>query len=255
MRSGEPSPPAEVGQRRVGQSPLQRGAVPLREVGGGLIGGLQKIEKRGGGVGGLAYRVIRQDEFADFLAVIRASRLDLCVGEAGRLRIGIGIERGLAKTAIAGPKPRTADLVRIRLAIDRIRNVWVAGWRRRAAAGKARHREIEAAPEEMHRADLAGEAGAEGREDLIDFGKRAPEAGALLRVVGGVNAVLIQPDLIGDFDRYWPDMDVDTERVQSTHEFGVELRDRVRREGDAIAAAVAKIDAQHVIDKIEIDLE
>src|SRR5689334_519752 len=93
-------------QRRVGQSPLQRGAVPVREIGGSLVGALQKVEKRGGGVGRLAHRLIRQDEFADFLAVIRASRLDLCIGEAGRLRIGIGIEGGLAKAAIAGPKAR-----------------------------------------------------------------------------------------------------------------------------------------------------
>src|ERR1051326_3247959 len=58
-------------QRRVGQSPLQRGAVPVREIGGSLVGALQKVEKRGGGVGRLAHRLIRQDEFADFLAVIR----------------------------------------------------------------------------------------------------------------------------------------------------------------------------------------
>ncbi len=43
-----------------------------------------------------------------------------------------------------------------------------AGMFGRLSPGKARHREIEAAPEEMHRARLAEEAGAKAFEDRHD---------------------------------------------------------------------------------------
>jgi hypothetical protein len=43
-----------------------------------------------------------------------------------------------------------------------------AGMARRAAAREARHCQIEAAPEEMHRAGLAEKAGAEMLESMID---------------------------------------------------------------------------------------
>ena len=49
---------------------------------------------------------------------------------------------------------------------------------RRAAAGKPRHREIEAAPEEMHRARLAEEAGAELLEHAIGIDQDLPESAA-----------------------------------------------------------------------------
>src|SRR5205814_9677576 len=126
-------------------------------------------------IAGLAHRRIGQAEFGGVLVVVARARSDLGVGKAGRLRIGVGIKRGLAKAAIARQKARAADLVRIGLAVDRIRNIRVA-WRGRAAARKARYREIEAAPEKMHRADLADKAPAEGREHLIDLREGAPEA-------------------------------------------------------------------------------
>src|SRR5205814_10637538 len=129
---------------------------------GGRVGALEKFEKRLARIGGLAHRLIGQDELADFLAVIRALWLDLRIGKAGRLRIGIGIKRGLAKAAIARPKAGAADLVRIGFAIDRIRNIRVAWRRGRAVAREAGDRAIEAAPEKMHRAHLADEMPAKG---------------------------------------------------------------------------------------------
>src|SRR5213075_2169682 len=99
-----------------------------------------------------------------------------------------------------------------------IRNVRVAWRRGRAAARKARYREIEAAPEKMYRADLPDKAPAEGREHLIDLREGAPEAVDLHGIVGGVNVVLIKADRIGHLDRHRPDPQVNPERAQSPHD-------------------------------------
>src|SRR5204863_5926012 len=144
--------------------PFQRAAVPFSEIGRGLVGALQKFEQCRARVGGSANRLIGQDKFADVLVVVARARSDLGVGKAGRLRIGVGVEGGLSKAAIARPKAGAADLVRIGLAVDRIRNIRIAWRRGRAAARKARYREIEAAPEKMHRAHLADEMPAKRRE-------------------------------------------------------------------------------------------
>src|SRR5437667_3552596 len=92
---------------------LERGAVPRREVGGRGVGALQEIEQQLARRGGLADRVIGQDELADLLAVIAGIRLDLGIAKAGRLRVGVAIKGGLAEAAIARPKAAAADLVRI----------------------------------------------------------------------------------------------------------------------------------------------
>src|ERR1700730_5290277 len=49
---------------RISRSSLERGAVPLGEVGGGGVGALQEVEQQIGGRGGLANRLVGQDEFA-----------------------------------------------------------------------------------------------------------------------------------------------------------------------------------------------
>src|SRR5207244_10806449 len=65
----------------------------------------------------------------------------------------------------AGPEPVADHFVRVRLARDRVG----AGPLRRAAAGKARDREIEAAPEKMHGAALADELAARSEEHTSEL--------------------------------------------------------------------------------------
>src|SRR6185437_13956551 len=95
--------------------------------------------------------------------------------------------------------------------------------RRRFAAGETGDGEVEAAPEEMHRAHLAGEAPAEGGEDARPLHEKAPEAVRLLRVIGGMEAILLEGNRVGDLNRHGPDLDPQPHRGEPAHELGVEL--------------------------------
>ena len=71
------------------------------------------------------------------------------IGEALRAGIGVGVERRFP-VARSCPEPGARDLVRIGLAHHVERHVRVAaGVFRGGPAGEARHREVEAAPEEV----------------------------------------------------------------------------------------------------------
>jgi hypothetical protein len=131
---------------------LERRAIPAARFGRSRIGGREKVEQHGVGIGSLPNHVIGQDELTESL-VVESPRGYGRITKTLRLGIGIRIERRLRKSIAAGPEARAADLVRIGFARDRIRQAGhAAGMLRRPASGKARHGEIEAAPEEMHRA-------------------------------------------------------------------------------------------------------
>src|SRR5262249_9586250 len=108
----------------------------------------------------------------------------------------IGIERRIVDRPTAGPEAGAAYLVRIGLAGDRVRQMRdAARMARRGSTREAGHREIEASPEEMHRARLAEKAGAELLEDAIDIDKDLEEAPDRIAIVGGMDLVL------GEFER------------------------------------------------------
>src|SRR5436190_17741211 len=74
-------PPEGLPQRWRGEgqdsrSALHRGAIPFREIGGGGVGALQEFEQSFVRRGGLADRVVGQNEFADVLVVIAGARPD-----------------------------------------------------------------------------------------------------------------------------------------------------------------------------------
>ena len=78
------------------------------------------------------------------------------IAEAGRLRIGIAVEDRLGRGDAARPEARARHFMAIGFAGDAVGQAGnSAGMRRRRAARKAGHREVEAAPEEMDRAGLA----------------------------------------------------------------------------------------------------
>ena len=62
------------------------------------------------------------------------------------------------------------------------------GWSGAGAAGEAGDGEIEAAPEEMDRADLAEEAGAEQAEDAVGGEQGAEQPPGAVRIVGARRA-------------------------------------------------------------------
>src|ERR1700704_6693523 len=78
------------------------------------------------------------------------------------------------------------------------------------AARKARHREMETAPEEMHRARLSKEAGAELLEHPIGIEENLEEASHRIRVIGCMLVVFRKPDRLGQFVRHLVDGDIDT---------------------------------------------
>ena len=105
-----------------------------------------------------------------------------------------------------------------------------AGMTRRAPAGKACHREIEAAPEEMDRARLAEESGTELLEDAVSVHKNLQKAPYRVRVIRGVLMVLRKADRLRQFIGHLVDGDVNAELRELGHDRRIEARDRVSGE-------------------------
>src|SRR5262249_60637242 len=97
---------------------------------------------------------------------------------------------------IAARREAVADhLMRIRLANKRGPSA-----RRRGAAGEARHREIEPAPEKMHRAALAEELASTTGEDALRLQHDSPHAVGVVGIVRVVNRVLLEWNGMRHFD-------------------------------------------------------
>ena len=97
---------------------------------------------------------------------------------------------------------------------------------RSAAAGKARDRKIEAAPEEMYGTGLPDETRAEFSEHPVYRRKNSPEPVSVFRLICGVHAVLVEWDRVWDLHRHPPDLYLDLAAGQKLHEFPIELRYR-----------------------------
>src|SRR6185312_9446549 len=102
-----------------------------------------------------------------------------------RLGIGIRVERGVRHEIVARPEARAADLVRIGLSRNAIRQIRHAPRMKGGPpAGKASDGKIEASPEEMDRAALAKEGRAELEEHPLDFSQDAPMPFGKVAIVG-----------------------------------------------------------------------
>src|SRR5271157_5945889 len=99
-------------------------------------------------------------------------RPDFVIRKAGRLGCGVRVKSRTLDVAPARPESGAADFVRIGFARDGIR----AGALGSATSGEARHRVIEAAPEEMDRAGLADEECSELLQYRVHPRQDAPEA-------------------------------------------------------------------------------
>src|ERR1700687_3209893 len=130
-----------------------------------------------------------------------------------------------------------------------------AGMARRAAAGKTRDREIKAAPEEMHRAGLAKEAGAELLEHPIGIDKNLKKAPHRVRVVGGWWVVLREADRLRKFVRHLVDRDMNAEFGEISHDSRVKTGNRFSGQGKLPRCAVTGRNPQMMIDEVEVDLE
>jgi hypothetical protein len=174
------------------------------------------------------------------------------INQAGRLGSGIGVEGGFAHGVIAGPEAERDDLVRVGLTSDRIGAV--AGWG--PAAGEAGHGQVQAVPEQMHRALFA----AVPARELLEHGIRPiqdlPEPPHILRVVGGVLSVGRERGGHRHAVGVLADGDVHAQPRQQLVEPAVEAGHRqpvVEPEG-SLLATVGPHD-QQVVDEVEVDLK
>src|SRR3954452_17134651 len=234
---------------------FERGAVPAAGVGCGRIGRGEEIEQERVRIGRRPDGLVGQDELAERWLEAGARRHNP-VAEARRLRIGVGVERGAREGVVAGPKTGARELVRIGLARERVRQPrQAAGTGRRRPPRDPRHREVEAAPEEMHRARLAEKTGAEELEDAIGLDERAPEAMRRGGIVGGVDAVLREADRVRDLVRHLLDRDRDAEAAKDFHERSMEVGDGLRLERQRPLLAAAGSRGEAVADEVELELE
>jgi hypothetical protein len=123
------------------------------------------------------------------------------------------------------------------------------------AAGEPGDREVGGAPEQMHRAALTDEAGAELLEHPVGLDEDLPEPVGVLAVVGPVRFVLLEGDGILDLVGLRVDLDRQAERRELRHQPAVERRHRLRLERERRGAAAARLHHQAVVDEVEIDLK
>src|SRR6185369_3392526 len=87
------------------------------------------------------------------LVIVGARRRDRRLPVSGGLGRDVAVVRGGLEPAVARPPADAVDLVRVRLALDDVSRQRLG----RAAAREPARRQIEGAPEELHRARLADE--------------------------------------------------------------------------------------------------
>lgn len=130
--------------------------IPTAGICSSAVGAFQKFQQCAVGVARFPHHIIRQDEFAEIGIEARLFRPDRRVGETGRRRIGIGVKGRIIHAAPSRPEAGRGNFVTIGFADDLIRERRdTARMHRRDPFRGPRDGHVEAAPEEVHGADLA----------------------------------------------------------------------------------------------------
>src|SRR5690349_11755594 len=109
--------------------------------------------------------------------------------------------------------------MRIGLARNRVRPFTL----RRSSAGEARHRQVEAAPEEMDRAALANKSRTKLCEYFVRLLQDAPETVRVFGIIRGVLMILFEGNRIWHFDRDRPDFHLDPKASEHSHHLSVKI--------------------------------
>src|SRR5690606_18909812 len=129
-----------------------------------------------------------EDVLPHLLAIVRLLRTDRVLTVPRRLGIGVRVESRLLDGAAPWPETATAALARVGLPGHPVREIRdparVLG---RAPYREPRHRQVEAPPEEVHRAALAHEAGTELLQHAVGLTEYLP---APVRQFGLIHPVL-----------------------------------------------------------------
>src|SRR6266508_6847957 len=128
-----------------------------------------------------------------------------------------------------------------------------ARWRRSTRV--ARRRQVERALPEVDRAALTDKRRPIRLEYARNADQDSPAAVHVQWIVGSVRVVLVERNLIVDFDWMCVDCHMDSERLQLCHELEVEVGDRARDQRHTAGAAVGGRGGQLVFDQVEVDLE
>src|SRR5580658_4661614 len=235
---------------------LESRPVPMRCVGGGLIGTLQKRQERRLWIQGVSNLVVRKQELTERFAEERTLRRHRRILESIRRRVRIRVKGCIVDPTPTRPESRTAQLMGIRLHHDGGREPGnLAREGRSGAAGEAGDRQIETAPKKMHGACLTDESRAEFLEHAICLQEGAPESMRRVSIVGRMFAVGAEWDRAGNFTGQLGYPHLDAEIAERLHDGRMEIADRVRHQPEAPALSAACLDVEHMVDEVEPDLE
>ena len=115
-----------------------------------------------------------------------------------------------------------------------------AGMRWRRPPGKARHRQIEAAPEEMYRTAFAAEARTKFFENAICLQEHAPEAVGIFQIISSVFLIMIEGNRFQRFVRFHSNLYVNRELSQVVHYRTIKIRDTLRLQRDHTLIALCR---------------
>jgi hypothetical protein len=152
-----------------------------------------------------------------------------------------------------GPWPETgANLLGI---LRSSRQESSSGRRSRRAARESGVGEVKRTPEKMHWRCPALKVGTGLLHDEVNLRQHSPESIRPFRLIDGVDRVLGKGNRIADLIGYGPEVCLDAERTELTHEVGVELRDRSGGQKHTPIFATRGHDHDFVVDEIDVNLE
>src|SRR4029450_13973546 len=125
-----------------------------------------------------------------------------------------------------------------------------AGMRRRRPSGKARDRQIEAAPEKMHRTAFATKPRSELLEHAIALHQHAPEYIGVFPIVSAVLFIFIKGDRVYDLVREFVYGYRQMQLIETLHHAAVKIGNRTRFQFNRPPLAIARLNAQLVIGEI-----
>src|SRR5262249_33259187 len=130
------------------------------------------------------YHVVWQHKLPKIRFVKGCGRLDFRFCKSWWFGIGVRIKNRRRCRGVTGPKTKAALLLRVCLSRNCIRQMRdPAGMWRSRSAGKARHGQVEAAPEEMHRTAFATKPRSKFLKHPIDLHQNPPESIGVFLIV------------------------------------------------------------------------
>ena len=183
--------------------------------------------------------------------VVHGAGLRDQVPQARRLGRGIRVERRLLHGPASGPEPGADHLVRIGLPSHAVRPRTLGGTPPR----EPRHREVEAAPEEVHRTAFPEKRCAKPPEHVIRLDQDAPVPIGILRIVRCVRFIGREADRLLHLDRNGPELYVHVQFLECGEIRPVEFRHRLGAQRDLLHRSFACPEDELVLDEVELRVE